>query len=393
MIKYKIIDLLFFPLYLISCVIPKNYKIWVFGEYSGNTFADNPKYLYLHINQRNKNIRAVWLTRKKQIVSEIRSLGFEAYYAYSPLGVYYAMRAGVAICCVDMACDFIGCLFSSKTFYVNLWHGTPLKKIGQDIVSGNFRVSKFKSIIKSLLHFLKMRRKHPADLFICSSALVSKSLQSAFALSENEVAITGYPRNDALFAVADENSGRKKIIYMPTFRGKIGEIVDFFTSYGFDIDLFEEVLSGCNAELWIRLHRYNQPNQAMLERIERSQYIHMYQKSDIYEDLSKFEILITDFSSVYFDFLLLNKPIIFAAFDFDNYINKDREIYYNYDIVTPGPKADNWSEVLSLLKKSLQNPQEFSAEREAICDTFNLYKDNKSSDRVFNSIIRLLNKV
>jgi len=99
--------------------------------------------------------------------------------------------------------------------------------------------------------------------------------------------------------------------------------------------------------------------------------------------------LITDYSSVYFDFLLTDRPIIFAPFDYDSYIAKDRELYYDYDKVTPGPKCKDWDEVLDWIEKFKTNPSLYQKERAKAKDKFHKYKDNKNSRRVFKEIVEL----
>jgi len=98
-------------------------------------------------------------------------------------------------------------------------------------------------------------------------------------------------------------------------------------------------------------------------------------EQDINNILKLTDILITDYSSIYFDYLLLDKPIIFAPFDFEDYLVKDRELYYNYDEVTPGPKARNWNEVLISLKEAIENPEKYKKEREKIKNIFHKYME------------------
>jgi CDP-glycerol glycerophosphotransferase (TagB/SpsB family) len=121
-------------------------------------------------------------------------------------------------------------------------------------------------------------------------------------------------------------------------------------------------------------------------------YIPKYSEvQDIYYTMSKADILITDYSGVYFDFLLLDRPIIFTPFDIHDYINNDRELYYNYDEVTPGPKARNWTELLRLLELATIK-DDWKSQRAAVRDQFHQYTDNKSSERVFQMVEGLLRK-
>lgn len=388
---YKILDRLFSPLYLMSLMLKKDLSLWVFGEYCGNTYKCNPKHLFEYVNQHHPEVRAVWLARKFSVIQKIRAAGGRACHVYSPLGLFYAMRAGAVFCNIDLACDFVGAIISKHTLYINLWHGTPLKMVGADVDRGGVQSKPWANQIKRILEFIGLRHVHAVNLFASASDEVSKKLQSAFHLSREQVQVTGYPRNDALF-----NQGipavetLKNIIYMPTFRGNVGAEVDFFYAYKFDFDKAERFLAANNARLWIRLHQFNMPRSELVEKIEASEYIFMHQHEDIYEELNSFDILITDLSSIYFDYLLLNRPIVFSAFDIEQYILNDRALYYPYDEITPGPKARDWDEVLAEVGKFLDTPTAYAQERRQVCSQFNKYIDGGSCQRMVSSVKRQL---
>jgi len=217
---------------------------------------------------------------------------------------------------------------------------------------------------------------------------------------------TGYPRNDALLSnitisnvLSDikEQYGDYKylIFYLPTFRGQIGSEFDLFTNYGFDVSKIEKNLEEINALFLIKTHPVNCiRDEELLARVHCSKQIKIVNDSDsdgdIYPILRKTDVLITDYSSVYFDFLLLNRPIIFAPFDFENYVREDREFYDNYNDVTPGPKAKNWDEVLKYVKEAIKNPEEYESERKRVCELFNAYNDANSSERVYKAIKEII---
>jgi CDP-glycerol glycerophosphotransferase (TagB/SpsB family) len=108
---------------------------------------------------------------------------------------------------------------------------------------------------------------------------------------------------------------------------------------------------------------------------------------DIYTILSETDLLITDYSSVYFDYLLLNKPIIFAPFDLDTYTANERPLYYNYADVTPGPKARNWDEVIECIEAIVRESEVYEEQRLKVGSTFNAYHDGNSSQRVYQAIV------
>ena len=173
---------------------------------------------------------------------------------------------------------------------------------------------------------------------------------------------------------------------MPTYRNKIGSQFDFFDQYGFDFEKMEAFLHDYGAELWVRLHHYNKPSRILLNQIEQSSVIHFHNKEEIYSELSSFDMLITDLSSVYCDYLLLDRPIVFSAFDIAGYLAQDRSLYYEYDDVTPGPKAENWDEVVASLRHFFDDPDWYKEERQLIKQRFNSYQDGKSCERLYDEI-------
>ena len=171
---------------------------------------------------------------------------------------------------------------------------------------------------------------------------------------------------------------------MPTHRKEgSGEISDLFN---IDLKKINQSLKNLNTKLYVKLHYYH------LNKHNFRNYSHIYFITDndilqdIYTILTEFDLLITDYSSVHFDFLLTNKPIIFAPFDKEKYLMEDREFYYNYNDVTPGPKASNWSELLVYIEKFIQNPKLYDKERLNVMRRFNKYTDSNNCQRVFSAI-------
>ena len=103
--------------------------------------------------------------------------------------------------------------------------------------------------------------------------------------------------------------------------------------------------------------------------------------------LPETDFLVTDYSSVFFDYLLLNKPIIFTPFDYQEYLQNDRELYYAYDSVTPGPKAYDWAETMNFIEDAVNSPETFEKEREKVSSIFCAYRDGQNSKRVYEAIM------
>ena len=123
----------------------------------------------------------------------------------------------------------------------------------------------------------------------------------------------------------------------------------------------------------------------MLNSIGDAKHIFLLDCEDIYDVLNQYDMLIADYSSIYFDFLLLNRPIIFAPFDKDDYLGNEREFYFSYDEITPGPKAVSWPEVMDHITTFADVPLWYSEERAHISKRFHKHEKN-SCERLYREI-------
>ncbi len=352
----------FLPFKILNYLIPKSKKIWLFGSWFGDKYSDSPKYLFEYINSKKTFIKAIWITKNHKVYYDLKEKGYTVYMYNSFLGVYYSMRAN--ICFVTQSyVDINNYLRPPKIF--NLWHGNPLKKIGNDVS--------------------KSKKKYLKDYYlIASSELEKENLFTAFNVYKENVFITGLPRNEVF---KKTNNKLKKIIYMPTHREESKENVISILSE--DIDKLNDFLKKHGIILYLKLHYYD------LKKFDEFNInfsnIKKYDlDDDIYQTINEFDMLITDYSSIYFDFLLSEKPIIFFPYDFNNYLEKDRELYYNYNEVTPGPKCYNWNEIIKEIETFLGNEFYYRNELLNIKHKFHLYGDGNYSNRVYKEVKKIL---
>ena len=373
--------------FCISCLIHENKNLWIFGAWFGEKYADNSKYLFEYVNENHPEIRAVWVTKNEKILKLVRKKGYEAYSMRSWMAYILSFKASLCIICNGIE-DVIP-YTCGRTRIVQMWHGTPLKKIVYDdkysvIPDEKFRLFGFKNIVKE------------NTIFIAASQEVKKRISSAFKASPSRVKVTGYPRNDVLISekIEDLPIGDKlnklKVnnslgIYMPTFREENSKLADLMEN----LKGLNSSLKQLNTVLLIKLHyvdlkRYD-------TTFDLSNIIFLKDEninSDIYPVLSVTDYLITDYSSVYFDYLLMDKPIIFFPLDIENYLRSDREFYYDYNKVTPGPKAKDCHELVKYIEESIKNPDKYREERKQVNKIFNRYIDDQSSKRVYEEIIK-----
>jgi len=381
------------PACWLSRIFPRNYKLWVFGAWFGKRYSDNARYLFEYV-QDDKGIKAIWITKNKDLISQIRRNGNNVFLASSPLGIYYMLRAGVAIVSSRLE-DLNGALILGA-FKVNLWHGAPMKKLNFDenIFETEKTTKKYiRRIMYSILPYTREIKIY--DFLLATSDYFKPIMASAFNISTNNVHTFGYPRNDILF---DENyhsgymeklKGRydcKNIIaYLPTYRASNNQEKDFeLFSNGFNRKAMEAFLKETDSVLFIKLHYAEQERMRNkhFDLGSRIIYADENEVADINDVLQYIDVLITDYSGVYFDYLLLNRPVIFLAFDLEAYTNQ-RGFYDDYDFYISGPIAKNWQEIIEHVGDALVDPGKFEEIRREKNKIFNKYCDRKSSIRVF----------
>lgn len=388
-LKY-ILFLLFLPFWIAQYLIPRKKNIWVFGSWYGKKFSDNSKYLYLYILKNHPEIKTIWLTRDRNIKTEIRKTGGYAYYTNSIKGVYYSLMAKNII--ISSGKKDVNYLFINGANKIQLWHGSPLKKIGLDDKFSNVNSFFQKRIVPVFFPFVC---EFNYDYVISNAKCFSDIMASAFNVSTKQVIETGCPRNDIYYSkeASELNKKLRKkykdcklVYYLPTFRNH-KEAKSLFNLDDFDrnkIELFlkEENIVFVNKGHYVDNNLYETKNESTNRIINLSDE----EVSDTSFLLKDADLLITDYSGVYFDFLLTERPLIFAAFDLDEYQNSSREMYFNYQDSIAGPVVKNWSELLENLKTIWSEEQYVKLVKDKNL-IFNKYHDSENSKRVYESIL------
>jgi CDP-glycerol glycerophosphotransferase (TagB/SpsB family) len=400
--------ILLLPLYFLIKFIPKNNRLYAFGSCHGLHFADNSKYLFLYASRHVKNIRCVFVSRNKDVVRLLTDNGYNACYTFSLQGLITAVRAKK--CFITNSTHDVHTLLIGGAEITQLWHGTPLKAICYDVdlMRGNFR-SRTKYFVKGILFKLVpyLNTSMTFENLVVASEHVKKNFRSAFRLKDEDILVLGQARNDCL---ADDfkfdegvfpeirqleqlrNDANAVITWMPTHRLMSGGATeDLVSGYSFNLQQLEELLEKYNARFVIKVHFLD--SRGLRNKFKNCDRIMIYRYADPYPLLRYTDVLVTDYSSVYFDYLLLNRPMIFTPFDYEWYVRYDASFYYDYNEVTPGDKCRNWNEVtgaldrlLTRLKNGERDP--YAEQREELCRLFNDYQNDNSRrivDKLFDA--------
>lgn len=359
MIKHRLLLPFDYLLLLVSYLFPRNKKIWCFGsEFFGNT-----KYLFIHMSNSQKNIRCIWITEPRN-VKKIKDLGYEVYDRWSLKGVWFCLIAGVYL--YNSYPSNVNLYTMGRAKLVNLWHGIALKRCDRQITVGpKAKIYQSKGLINRL-RYLNFRI-HP-DIVLSTAPVVTDNYSEAFGVGKERFIEGMYPRCALLtqqlsdvssFVNQYESEETKKIVkqlgnydyvyvYMPTFRDS-GD--NFILNSDFDFQEVNKVLKSNNRALLLKLH----PDSQLQLNSNLENIIMLDKNVDIYPILPFTHCLITDYSSIYFDYMLMKgKQIILFTPDKSDYISKSRELVYDYDKVVVGRNATNFTQLLELL--GMSNP-------------------------------------
>lgn len=349
---------LVFKLY--SIVRYKDNGYWVFGEWFGDRCCDNSMYFANYIAENYPDIKCVWISNNganlaglnsriikcEKGTTEANRLIFNAHFLFMNQGA------------TDLTDDSI---LPGGPISVNFWHGIPWKKIGLDgICNVGFVKYAYYKLQNALL---------AADYFLSPSEDLSAILISSCGARRNRIIKEGYPRNSVFFDDSFSSMHRSKLIqylnnkyrldfnalediriitYMPTFRDSTEDQFDFLK---LPSDFINNFLSEHNAILIQKSHfasKYVTDSVGTNRVFAESEY-------PAQELLCATDILITDYSSCFFDFLLLDRPIIHYLYDYEFYKNSDRGLYYAKEDVTCGKVAENLDDLFNGLVEYIRD--------------------------------------
>ncbi|MCK4911133.1 MAG: CDP-glycerol glycerophosphotransferase family protein [Thermodesulfovibrionales bacterium] len=374
---------------MLSIIFPPVKGLWVFGSWQGNKYADNARYLFEYVNREHPEIRAVWLTGNPEVLEHVRSLGFNARMKSGLIGYFLTLRAEAVVLThfpSAIWCDVNRFALSSRSNIIQLYHGIHMKKFGYKEEDIPLKRKVFAFLFSTL---------YDCNFLIATARETRRIYASIFPIPKERIVVTGYPRHDAFF---DGESAltwpRKdklatKILYAPTFRVTTDKELALISDYGFDHGMIEDFLVRHNAELYIRLHpsHDNASGMEIVRKIEECSRIHFFNQGDITELMRDFDIVVSDYSSVYLDFIFMDRPVVFAAFDLEDYV-KHIGFYYDYSESSPGPKAGDWPEVMAFIEEAMEEPDKYAADRKRVREFFHDFYDGDNSRRVFEEILR-----
>ena len=357
--------------------------IWLFSSTDNSHYNYNSRYLFEYVKENHPEITPLFVINDPELRNSLSSKYGKQYFieTESIQGIRQALSAGVWFTSAGLPAYGTG--LHKKRLIINLWHGVPLKKIA--LLDPNLKKA-------ARIYFKKIFSENYTCILTTSHELIPLMARS-FAVSEDKIKVWGQPRNDGLFQKNDcrEILGQlfpdlpkytKAALYAPTFRD-YGQ-VQLFPFKDFDQEQLEAFLEEKNMLLFIRTHVAEQGSAAPYLG-KRIRFLGNEQAEDVTGILNIFDCLITDYSSIYIDYLLTDKPMIFLPYDRQQYLD-GRGMNFDYDDVTPGPKPETFNDFLDAL-----SPKEdfWKSERTRVNRLFNEIQHPCAAD-ICNKVLKMI---
>lgn len=371
-----------------------NNKVILFEAFGGKNYTCSPKAIYEKMIKMKEfsDYKMVWafLEPAKHEVAPFPNLEIVVsksndYYKYCSIAKYWIINS-------IMPEDIIK---KPNQVYVQCWHGTPLKKLRYDIETNGASLNTIEEI--------RQRNDRDAkrfDYFISPSKYCTEKFTSAFNLKnigkENIIIEKGYPRNDFLFNKSKSDienikkklgipKNKKVIFYLPTFRdNQHTSGVGYTYNLEIDFDRLEKKFK----DKYIILFS---PHYFISNSIDVSKYKDFIINVAHYDEINELylvsDIIMTDYSSVFFDYANLKKPILFYMYDYDDYKDNLRDFYISLEEL-PGPIAKNQDELEYNLENINEIFKDYKDKYKKFNKKFNYLDDGNASERVIKEIFK-----
>ena len=369
-------------------------KTIFFEVYDGRNYTCSPKAIYekMLTMKKFKDFKFIWafndpskhdVMKDKRLV--IVKTNTKDYYKYISSSKYWIVNSIMDECITK----------KKGQVYVQCWHGTPLKRLRYDIEVNGAVLNTIEEIRKR-----NDRDASKFDYFISPSKYCTEKFTSAFnliALGKKDIIIEeGYPRNDSLFnrnkkdvdKIKDKlgiPKDKKIICYLPTFRDNQHTSGVGYT-YNLAID-FDSLKKRFGKDYVILF----KPHYFIANKIDLSKYKNFVYNVANYDEINDIylasDLLITDYSSVFFDYANLNRPVMFYMYDFDDYKNNLRDFYISLDEL-PGPITKTQKELEKYISNIDKSNSEYKTKYKKFNDKYTYLDDGNASERVIRVVFK-----
>ncbi len=372
----KVTSIVIYRLMCILFAFKKNRVVFMTPRHS--ELKDNLYYLYKEIVAEKPDLEYVILTTEnRKLVKPIRQLMKEYYYLATSkifiLDDYYLPLYFIRV--------------RKETKVVQLWHASgPLKRVGYSLRGHPDGPN------ESYIKVVPIHSNY--DVVVVNSDSEIDYYEEAFGMDRKKIHAIGSPRTDILFANVHDITkkhqfltkhpqfeNKELILYAPTFRGKSTDPAPYIPQL--DIQKLVPHLRAKNKVLLLNLHPYMNENEEYMKNIDANTVFWNRNEYTIEELLMISDALISDYSSVIYDFAILEKPIALFCYDYEKY-NKQRGFYVDIKQLLPATYFEKESELVDWIISDDKD----TAEVRRLKEKNFKYQDGQSSKRIIQSIFQ-----
>lgn len=363
--------------------LPIDERTVIFESFLGKSYSDSPKYIYEKMLEQDLNYKYVWsVDERKDIPGDpIQVKRFSLrYFYYMAIAKYWVSNARLP--------RFL--YKRDEHIYLQTWHGTPLKRLAADMEEVHMpgtNTEKYKR------NFIREARRW--DYLISPNTYSTEIFKRAFHF-ENTMLAYGYPRNDILYEKNNDKAinglkktlnlpeNKKIILYAPTWRDdEFYEVGKYKFSLKLNLDKLQSQL-GDDYIILLRMHYL------IASKLDISAYDHFVYDFSHYDDIAELylvsDILITDYSSVFFDFANLRRPILFYTYDLEKYRDTLRGFYIDIEKDVPGPLLMTTDEVIDAILNIDEINEQYREKYDEFYQKFCHLDDGHAADKTVNQL-------
>lgn len=325
-----------FALRVVGIFLKTDDRLILFNSFGGKKYDDSPKAIYeeMRRDSRFSSYRLVWAIQRPENMDLPDDMEVVRGDTWAFFKTALKARCWITNSSMERGLNFK----KPDTFYLNTWHGTAIKKMGSDIAASNQSFS---------------AQLSPVDIMLAQSQYDVDIFSRVFSIRADHFCCTGLPRNDILAHYTQEMvedvkrklglpEGKKVILYAPTFREyERGEQKQCVLSIPMDLEYWNERLG----EEYVVLFRAHYEVAEHMNVNQCAMFLDVSAYPTLNDLMIVSDILITDYSSICFDYSIMGKPIFFYVYDYDEYKEK-RGIYFELEDEFPSGVVRTQEELL-----------------------------------------------
>lgn len=373
-----------FFMHTMNFFITMDDKMVLYLSFDGRNYSDNPKAIYetMLTDAKFDKYQLIWALKEPVIISGCKVIKRQsiAYFYYLSKAKYWVFNNKMP--------DYY--IKRVDQVYLQTWHGTPLKRLAHDMPDLGITYYRSKQTYQEMVSAYD-KDSQLWDYLISPNQFSTAVFCSAFKVNREKIIETGYPRNDLLTTVSTEKiqgvkdkfnipSNKQVILYAPTWRDNAYNLQGYTFELNLDFTKWHKIL-GDDYVIIFKPH-YLIAQHFVVPNGLSEFVLTMPATADINELYIISDQLITDYSSVFFDYAILNRPIYFYMFDFETYRDDLRGFYLQVPKALPNDICYTQDQLLTAIRSG-----QFDFKRlAAFNEKFNHLQDGKASRRVIDEV-------